>query len=490
MCSISPNRQTAQYDQLCKEELVKLVVEQKKQLEQQQTLIENLSQEIERLKVSRELDSNNSSKPPSSDLLKKSQKKPEAGSEAETPNKRKPGGQPGHQGKTRKGFGRIDRYEMLRPQNCRACGGTLVESPSIQIETLQVAQLVERPIEIVEYQRHRCQCAKCGTLTDPAWPSSIVPGQDLGVRLQALLGWLGNYGHLPYEKQQEMLWELGRIDIGVGTLVKTQQRLERAIQPSVEALRTWVNQEQPNLHVDETPWAVKGVKEWLWVLSHPQLCLFHAGDSRSREELVKQLGSSYQGVLITDDYSVYNGYPVKAQQKCLAHLRRHFLGLIKQPGQHNPSIGEAFVALIDEAFRRYRLWQENGDPTQYQQWAREFKIRIQTTLDTWSAVAGAHAGKLLRSLKQKAAQWWYFLDYPQVPPDNNLAERALRLAVTKRKVSGGSRSLERFEQTANLLTVVQSCRFQKRSLIDFFENTLVAAVAATEPPSLIPSLHT
>ena len=51
------------------------------------------------------------------------------------------------------------------------------------------------------------------------------------------------------------------------------------------------------------------------------------------------------------------------------------------------------------------------------------------------------AGKLLRNLNLKADQWWYFLENQKIPPDNNLAERALRLAVTKRKVSGGSRSV-------------------------------------------------
>ncbi|NEO01478.1 MAG: transposase [Moorea sp. SIO3I7] len=134
-----------------------------------------------------------------------------------------------------------------------------------------------------------------------------------------------------------------------------------------------------------------------------------------------------------------------------AHQSRHFLRLIKQPGLHNRAIGEALVSLIDEAFRHYRLWQENGDETEYQQWVRGFKTQVQLTLETWWSVAVAEAGKLLRSLKQKAAQWWYFLDHPQVPPDNNLAERSKRLAVTKRKVSGGSRSEERFQQTANLL---------------------------------------
>ena len=89
--------------------------------------------------------------------------------------------------------------------------------------------------------------------------------------------------------------------------------------------------------------------------------------------------------------------------------------------------------------------------------------------------------------KNKFHQWWYFLDHPEVPPDNNLAERALRLAVTKRKVSGGSRSMERFKHTANLLTVVQTCRRQERSAIDFFEQALKAQLSHSQyTPSLIP----
>jgi transposase len=88
---------------------------------------------------------------------------------------------------------------------------------------------------------------------------------------------------------------------------------------------------------------------------------------------------------------------------------------------------------------------------------------LQHTLHQWIDCAGATAGNLLRSLRDKAFQWWYFLDYPEVPPDNNQAERALRLAVTKRKVSGGSSSMERFKHTAHLLTVVQTCRRQNVS---------------------------
>ena len=65
-------------------------------------------------------------------------------------------------------------------------------------------------------------------------------------------------------------------------------------------------------------------------------------------------------------------------------------------------------------------------------------------------------------------------------------ERA-RLAVTLRKVSGGSRSMDRFQHTANLLTVVQTSRRQGRSVIDFFAQALKAqSDTSQERPSLVP----
>lgn len=96
----------------------------------------------------------------------------------------------------------------------------------------------------------------------------------------------------------------------------------------------------------------------------------------------------------------------------------------------------------------------------------------------------------MRSLEDKRQQWWYFLEHPQIPPDNNLAERALRLAVTKRKISGGSLSMQRFDHTAKLLSVIQTCRRQGRSVIAFFGQALKATWGFACSPSLIPSSAT
>ncbi len=293
--------------QLSKEELVDIIIEQAIAIQQLQVTITQLKQEIERLCVSSNLDSKTSSKPPSSDLLKKPEKQKSETEEETASPKRKPGGQPGHTGKTRKGFGRVDRFEILRPEFCTCCGNTVFLSEPVKAQTQQVAQLVERPIEIVEYHRHTCKCQHCGALQTADWSEDMIPGQDLGVRLQAFLGWISNYGHLPYEKQQEMLWELARVKIGVGTLVATNERVEQAIEPCIIELRDWIKHTQPNVHVDETPWSVKGLKEWLWVIANSGFCLFQAADTRSRAELETILGTEYSGVLSSDDYSVYNG---------------------------------------------------------------------------------------------------------------------------------------------------------------------------------------
>lgn len=180
-------------------------------------------------------------------------------------------------------------------------------------------------------------------------------------------------------------------------------------------------------------------------------------------------------------------YDVKAQQKCLAHLRRHFKRLIKLPGLNNKEIGGSFVNLIDEAFKNYALFQQTQNLLEFFSWANEFKAKVESSISEWIGKAGGEGGKLLRSLQEKAHQWWYFLDHPEIPPDNNLAERSLRLAVTKRKVSGGSRSMERFQNTANLLTVIQTCRRQGRSVIEFFEQAIKAMLNSDlQAPSLIP----
>ena len=99
-------------------------------------------------------------------------------------------------------------------------------------------------------------------------------------------------------------------------------------------------------------------------------------------ELESILGSCYEGVLSSDNYSAYNGYPVKAQQKCLAQ-RRHFKKLIQLPGLNNREIGTKFISLIDEGFKNYALFQQTQNLSQFLSWTSEFKPKVEFTIHSF-----------------------------------------------------------------------------------------------------------
>ena len=233
--------------------------------------------------------------------------------------------------------------------------------------------------------------------------------------------------------------------------------------------------------------------------------------ANAQAELSQQLGDKFDGVLSTDDFSVYNGYPVTDQQKCLAHLRRHFKKVVKLGHGNNPVLGQAFLDLINEAFIQHRYWQggfageaspantprETQDDRAYLTWASGFKVRITQTIEQWIGRAGYDAGKLLRALTGKPP-WGIATGQSSamvvLPRAIQRCHRTIiwqsdccGSAVTKRKVSGGSRSMERFAQTADLLSVVQTCRRQGRSVMKFFQSALIAkSGSGKSQPCLLP----
>lgn len=138
-------------NQLPLEQLVNNMQQQR--LIEQQQAIDQLRQEVNQLKLSGHLDSQASSKPPSTDLLKKPEKAQQQPKTATESPKRKSRGQPGHQGKTRKGCCArgVDRYYILRPQVCPRCGSQEFSEHLVAVSVQQVATLVERPIVLAVF---------------------------------------------------------------------------------------------------------------------------------------------------------------------------------------------------------------------------------------------------------------------------------------------------------------------------------------------------
>jgi transposase len=120
--NLPPKLETEILKQLATEQVVEMIIEEGKSIEKLTNRVVELEKEIEKLKVSRDLDSIRLWKAPLGGILKKSENKQQEKPEENQTLKRKLGGQAGHRGKTRKGFGVVDRFEILGPQVCGWCG--------------------------------------------------------------------------------------------------------------------------------------------------------------------------------------------------------------------------------------------------------------------------------------------------------------------------------------------------------------------------------
>ena len=127
------------------------IAELEKQVAELLDQVAKLTQQVATLSKN----SSNSSKPPSSDIVK-----PPKPNNPKGP--RRQGGQPGHKGVTRSPFrlGQIDRVEELHPTRCLHGHDGKLE-PTGQAKVQQVAELRENPLEITEYRLHACRCSTC-----------------------------------------------------------------------------------------------------------------------------------------------------------------------------------------------------------------------------------------------------------------------------------------------------------------------------------------
>ena len=196
-----------------------------------------------------------------------------------------------------------------------------------------------------------------------------------------------------------------------------------------------------------------------------------------------QLRSKFDGLVSSDQFRADKGYPVKAQQKGLLHLRRHFKQVVNVGHGNNSERGQVFWHLLIQAFAQHRQWRSSANEAAYRVWTNKFNFRLKPSLQRWTAQAGYEAGRLLRSRHDKIQQWWYFFKYPEFPSLNNVAEPeacrlghcvSLCLAVTKQQAHRGSRSINQFAQTADLLSVVQTSRLQGRWVRSFFQEVSMA----------------
>jgi transposase len=435
-------------------------------------------------------DSHNSSKPPSSDGLKRKREKP-----CQRSSKPK-GGQPGHPGHTLQQVVTPDRVITHRPTHCETCQCDLRQEVGQVKERRQLHDLPELRLLVTEHQVEEKCCPVCQHLTQARFPAGVDAPAQYGPRMQALATYLSQYQLLPMERVGEALADLWGCQLSDGTLANWIAEAARTLEPTMYTLKQLLL-ESPLDHVDETGGSIKGLLHWFHVNATRWLTLYSWHRKRGREAL-DAIGilPHYAGRAMHDRLSSYDQYPC-AHSVCGAHLLRDCLLVAEQDQQ---PWAQAMHDLLLRMFRAAEQWRAQGakavPKAERDEWIAQYFSVLRDGFAAHLAqnpVAQAppasntlpkkrgrpkqdDSKNLLDALLNRAEQVLTFLDDLLVPFTNNQAERDLRMIKIQQKISGTFRSVQGATAFCVIRSYLSTMRKQGRSMLG-----ALAAVFAGSP---------
>lgn len=389
---------------------------------------------------------------------------------------KKGGRKAGHKGAGRENPERIDRTVVVEVEkSCPTCGcafNGIVNRERVVIDIEPV-----RPTVNTCYVIQRGWCPNC-RVYHSAPVKEALPAHRFGFNLMLFVVYQKVGLGLSYGKIKKELALYFGLTISRGQLSNIVREVNQLFGGAYGDLLRLMRQ-QAALHIDETGWKVDGVNHWLWVFVNDVVALFVMSKSRGSKVPKAVLGTEFDGTIITDFFSAYSPLEVE-KAKCWAHLLRESHKIATPPnGVPPPDPNSEVVRFHTELHQLYlkmglSLQQVEADETTRTFLHSEMRTALSAFANTdWVDPDCKRLAKRIRKHLDELLVW---LTTPDVTPDNNAAERALRPAVVTRKTSFGSRSKWGAQAFARLLSVILS--WEKQSVDFFAEGKTILASAA------------
>lgn len=425
-------------------------------------------------------DSNNSSKPPSSDTPASRNKRKQA--RGELKKKRKRGGQKGHKGHRREPLpeSEVDEFIQLYPEECENCWAPLPEVADPYAKRHQVTELPPVKPHTTEYRRHKVRCDCCGHRTR-AKQDGRVPKTAFGPRLTALMALLTGVYHLSRRKARDLLSDVVGVRVSLGALSAVEARVSDAVQPAVNEAWDQVSRAKVK-HTDGTGWRQSGATLSLWTIATTAATVFRVLADGSKKTL-RPLYGALRGILVSDRAKALNFWAMERRQICWAHLIRRFISFSERDGPAG-AFGRELLEYTGIVFEYWNAYNA-GKLSREQLVARMLPVREQTEATLARAVAAdikRLSGSCADMLTHKQALWT-FVERDGVTPTNNHAERELRAFVLWRKRSFGTQSERGNLFAERLMTVAHTARKQNKNVLVFL-TACCQARPGIPPPSL------
>jgi len=447
-------------------------------------IIDDLREEVAQLRgelAKAKKDSSNSSKPPSSDIVK-----PKKGGKDKKGDKRKIGGQPGHE-KHQRSFNLSDadvKHGYTLDECPYSGAGTLFPLPD-KTKIVYQYELVERPVLLHAHMSFAYWCTECEEIHYSKVPSEIRRGGLVGERLTSFMGFLKGGCHASYSTIHNLLADAMGASISEGMIAKVIQKVSRSLAFPYEKLvdRLWAER---FLNIDETGHKENGDLMWNWCFRAKDFTVFHIADTRGAAVLEKILGLQCEAVIGSDHYGAYRKFMKEAPvlvQFCLAHLIRELKFLAESVNKSTAAYGCRLLEILKRIFSLIHTREQMTETRFRKLMSKERDLFLKKARRTQ---AGGEARKLARRFKKYGEEYFTFITEPGIDPTNNVAERAIRFCVIDRRITQGTRSEKGRQWCERIWTTMATCKQQGRSAFNYLSEAVQAFFANIDPPSLLP----
>lgn len=411
------------------EETVKVLKQDKANLSKENT---HLRHEIKKLKAQLQpkKDSSNSSVPPSKDENRVKKNKSLRKSSG-----KKSGGQAGHKGTTLEITETPDIIYKNIPDKCHCCGLHL-KSKADFIGKRQVIDVKFEPPQVTEYQIYGVKCS-CGNISKSDFPKDVRSPISYGNNIEVLINYLSVRQYLSLERIEEFLHQVMGVKMSQGTIVNKLKSFKNKSLKAYEKIRKQVSNSAV-VGADETGCVINGDKHWVWTWQTESQTFIAVSPSRGYVSVVNNFPEGFpNSTLVSDCWAAQLKTNAKNHQICIAHLQRelnYFIELRKE--KWSPK----FAKIIQKALSLKKRMTTKP--------STKFKNKVNALIQQSKELIEQHVNgppkliTLKNRLKKRFDCLWVFLNYFDVPADNNASERAIRNVKVKQKVSGQFKTIE------------------------------------------------
>ena len=433
-----------------------------------------LQTRVKELEGQKNKDSHNSHIPPSKGIIKIKNSREKSD--------KKQGGQKGHTGNTLEKVCTPDKIELHKVASCKNCGIDLRQEKVDDYETRQEFDLPKIKIEVTEHQAEVKIC-KCGCRNKANFPERIKAPVQYGLNIQSLCVNLSNYQFLSYGRISELMEDLTGYRINESTINQQNERLYTNLEPFEDNIKEHLKHSEVSHH-DESGIYCEGERIWLHSSSTEEVT-HYAVDEKRGKDATDRIGilSDKKGTIVHDNWATYFMYPNCEHSLCNAHHLRELTWFVEE--ENAIWAGKMKTLLLDA-----KQQVEQAELEQKTELSEEkitaIKAQYQTIIDQgikdipFPKIQLKKRGKpkkpkqlnfLERFAKHKDSVLAFVCDF-NIPFDNNLAERDIRMIKVKQKVSGTFRSLNGAKYFARIRSYISTLKKNKKNVFEEIRNAI------------------